>query len=236
MNTLSAKNFLDQLQILRSDASQKSYEKAFATAIEDGDKFIGVRMGDVFRLAKEHAEMPLEEVEKLLDSPIHEARVGAVSIMDYIARDKKSSDALRKDVFDLYIRRHDRINTWDLVDRSAIYVVGSYLADKPRDILYQLAKSKMMAERRTAILSTAYFMMKQNDTEDVLKIAELLLRDKEDLIHKAVGWMLRVSYGVDEKKFFSFLDAHASTMPRVMLRYAIEKLDKDQRQYYLKLK
>ncbi len=232
----TATKFLAQLQSLKSEEKRKSYEQGFASSIRDGDIFIGVRMGDIFRLAKESMAMSLDEIEKLLDSPIHEARVGAVSIMDFNARDKKTTAATRKDLFDLYIKRHDRINTWDLVDRSAIYVVGKYLSDKPKDILYKLAKSKMMAERRTSILSTAYFMMKQNDTEDTFKIAQMLLTDKEDLIHKAVGWMLRVSYGVDQKMFFTFLDNHASTMPRIMLRYAIEKLDKEQRKKYLGLK
>ncbi len=160
MNTTStAAQFLDQLQSLQNEEKRKSYESGFASSIRDGDVFIGVRMGDIFRLAKESMAMSLDEIEKLLDSPIHEARVGAVSIMDYNARDKKTTDATRKDLFDLYIKRHDRINTWDLVDRSAIYVVGKYLSDKPKDILYKLAKSKMMAERRTSILSTAYFMI-----------------------------------------------------------------------------
>ncbi len=102
---------------------------------------MGVRMGQVFALAKEFMEMPPGEIEKLLESPIHEARVGAVSIMDFQARRKNTPEARRKELFDIYLRRHDRINSWDLVDRSAPYVVGGYLLDKPRDILYKLARS-----------------------------------------------------------------------------------------------
>ena len=176
--------------------------------------------------------MPLEEVEKLLESAIHEARVGAVSIMDYQARSKKTSEKRRKELFDLYIRRHDRINTWDLVDRSAIHVVGGYLMDKPRRILYKLARSNAMAERRTAMVSTLYFIGK-GDVDDSLQIAELLLNDKEDLIHKAVGWALRYAGDQDRAKLLAFLDKHAVSMPRVALRYATEHFEGEQRDRYV---
>ena len=179
--------------------------------------------------------MELDEVEAMLESPIHEMRVGAVSIMDFQARSKKTTDTRRKELFDLYIRRHDRINTWDLVDRSAPWVVGSYLIDKPRKILYKLAKSKMMAERRTAIVSTLFFIGK-GDVEDAFKLAEIMLYDKEDLIHKANGWALRFSGDKDRKQLLKFLDKYAADMPRVTLRYATEKFDKKQREHYMKLK
>jgi 3-methyladenine DNA glycosylase AlkD len=192
-------------------------------------------MGQVFALAKECMDMPLDEIEKLLESPIHKVRVGAVSVMDFQARSKKTSSERRKELFELYIRRHDRINTWDLVDRSAIYVVGSYLFDKPRKILYKLARSKNIWERRTAIVSTGYFI-RQGDIDDTFKIAELLLKDNEDLIHKATGWMLRAAGGVDRQKLLGFLDKYSSTMPRTTLRYAIEHLDTKQRGHYLNMK
>ncbi|MEY2819108.1 MAG: hypothetical protein RL275_2571 [Chloroflexota bacterium] len=179
--------------------------------------------------------MELDEVEVMLESPFHEMRVGAVSIMDFQARSKKTTEVRRKELFDLYIRRHDRINTWDLVDRSAIWVIGSYLFDKPRKILYKLAKSKMMAERRTAIVTTLYFTGK-GDVEDAFKLAEIMLHDKEDLIHKANGWALRFAGDKDRKQLLKFLDKHAADMPRVTLRYAIEKFEKKQREHYLKLK
>ena len=196
---------------------------------------MGVRMGQVFALAKEFTDMPPTEIEKLLENPIHEARVGAISVMDFQARSKKTSAARRKELFDLYIRRHDRINTWDLVDRSAPYVVGGYLFDKPRKILYKLARSKNMPERRTAIVSTGYFI-RQGDIDDTFKIAELLLNDDHDLIHKATGWMLRAAGGVDRQKLLEFLDKHAITMPRTTLRYATEHFDKKQRDHYLNMK
>jgi 3-methyladenine DNA glycosylase AlkD len=170
-----------------------------------------------------------------MESEIHEARVGAVSILDYIARKKKTPEEKRKEIYDLYLKRHDRIDNWDLVDRAAIYVIGGYLADKDRSILYKLAKSKNMWERRTSIIATAYFMMKLKEVEDTCKIAEILIEDKEDLIHKATGWMLRVAGDVDQKELFKFLDKHAATMPRTALRYALEKVDKKNKEYYMGL-
>jgi 3-methyladenine DNA glycosylase AlkD len=230
---LTADDFLKRLKALRSPAVAESHSHL---ASDRDDVIVGVRMGQVFALAKEFIDMPLDEVETMLESPFHEMRVGAVSIMDFQARSKKKTDEQKKKLFDLYIRRHDRINTWDLVDRSAPWVVvGSYLLDKPHKILYKLAKSKMMAERRTAIVSTLFFIGK-GDVEDAFKLAELMLHDKEDLIHKANGWALRFAGDKDRKQLLKFLDKHAADMPRVTLRYAIEKFDKKQREHYLKLK
>ena len=229
---MSAEQFVKRLKAHRSPEEAKKY---LHLKSGEGDVFIGVRMGQVFELAKEFIEMPPSEIEKLLESPIHEARVGAVSIMDWQARSKKTSERRRKELFDLYIKRHDRINNWDLVDRSAPYVVGGYLVDKPRDILYKLARSKNVWERRTAIVSTGY-IIRHGDVDDTFKIAEILLTDDQDLIHKATGWMLREAGKKDRQKLLSFLDKHAATMPRTALRYAIEHLDKKQRDHYLRMK
>jgi 3-methyladenine DNA glycosylase AlkD len=231
---LIAKQFLEKLKFHSSKEVAVSMKRYFKQ--NPDDVFIGVKMGDVFRLAKEFSEMELDEVEKLMESEIHEARAGAVSILDYIARKKKTTPEKRKEIYDLYLKRHDRIDNWDLVDRAAIYVIGGYLADKDRDILYKLAKSKNMWERRTSIIATAYFMMKLKEVDDTFKIAEILIDDKEDLIHKATGWMLRVAGGVDEKKLFQFLDKHAATMPRTALRYSLEKVTKANREKYMKMK
>ena len=229
---LTAKQFIKRLEALRSPQAVKSHDHL---ASDKQDQIMGVRMGQIFALAKEFMNMPLIEVEKLLENPIHKVRVGAVSIMDFQARSKKTTDERRKELFDLYIRRHDRINTWDLVDRSAIWVVGSYLFDKPRKVLYKLAKSKFMAERRTAIVTTLYFIGK-NDVDDAFKLAELMLYDKEDLIHKANGWALRFAGDKDRKGLVKFLDKYAASMPRVTLRYAIEHFDKKEREHYLNKK
>jgi 3-methyladenine DNA glycosylase AlkD len=155
--------------------------------------------------------------------------------MDFQARSKKTTEVRRKELFDLYIRRHDRINTWDLVDRSAIHVVGGYLFERARKVLYKLAKSKKMPERRTAIVSTLYFIGK-GDVDDAFKLVEIMLHDKEDLIHKANGWALRFAGDKDRKQLVSFLDKYAATMPRVTLRYALEHFDKKLRDHYMSLK
>jgi 3-methyladenine DNA glycosylase AlkD len=149
-----------------------------------------IPMGKIFALAKEFIDMPPAEIEKLLDSKHHAMRVGAVSVMDWKARAKATTDAERKALFDLYIRRHDRIDTWDLVDRSAPYVVGGYLAEKPRKILYKLARSANPYERRTAIVST-YFFIRQEDVNDTFGIAEILVNDTEEVVQKAVGSWVR---------------------------------------------
>jgi len=192
-------------------------------------------MGQVFAVAKEFGEMPIGEIEKLLESPIHEVRAGAVSLMDKASRDKKISQDRLKEFFELYMRRHDRINNWDLCDLGCLHMTGSYLFDKSRSILYKLAKSKNIWERRTAILSTCYFI-RQGELDDTFKIAEVLVRDKEDLIHKATGWMLRFAGTKNAKKLISFLDKYAATMPRTLLRYSIEHFNKKDREYYMNLK
>jgi len=235
---ITAKRFVKRLKALRSPEELKKIQRYFKSGegeYGEGDEFMGVRMGQIFALAQEFIDMPPNEIEKLLESPIHEVRVGAVGIMDWQARSKKTPEERRKELFDLYIRRHDRINNWDLVDRSCIYVVGGYLFDKPRGVLYKLARSKNMWERRTAIVSTFYFIRK-GEIEDTFKIAELLLNDKEDLIHKAAGGWLREAGKQDREKLLRFLDQYAATMPRTFLRYAIEHLDKKQREHYLRMK
>lgn len=235
---LTAKKFLTRLKAIASNAEAEKTAKYFKSGEGQagaGDTFIGVRMGSLFALAKEFIEMPVGEIEILLDSPIHEARAGALSIMGQRAKKKKTPDAVRKELFDLYLRRHDRVNNWDLVDLGALYIVGIYLVDKPRKILYKLAKSKNIWERRTAIVGTGQ-LIRSGQLDDTFAIAELLLNDKEDLIHKGTGWMLRAAGDKDRARLLKFLDQHAATMPRTMLRYSIEKLEPKQRTHYLGLK
>jgi 3-methyladenine DNA glycosylase AlkD len=235
----TAEEFIKRLYLLQSDDELKKIQRYFKSGQGDyseGDIFIGVRMGLVFNLAKEFMNMGLPEIEKLLESPIHEVRVGAVSIMDFQARSKKTPASRKKELFDLYIKRHDMINNWDLVDRSAIYVIGSYLIDKPRDILYKLAVSDNIWERRTAIVSTGYFI-KQGEILDTFTLAEILMNDTEDLIHKAAGGWLRHAGGSKHRReLLAFLDKHAAAMPRTMLRYAIKHLDKEEKEYYMSLR
>jgi 3-methyladenine DNA glycosylase AlkD len=228
---LTAKEFVTKLISLRSKTINNL---RFFHDQNSSNKGLGIQMAKLFATAKQFDQMPLNELEKLLDNDYYEVRLGAVSIMDFQARDKKVSAERKKELFDLYIKRHDRINNWDLVDRSAPYVVGGYLFDKPRAILYKLAKSKNIWERRSAIVST-YFFIRQNEIEDTFKIAEILVNDKEDLINKAVGSWVREAGKRDPLRLIEFLDEYSVTMPRVTLRYAIEKLDKKHKNYYLNL-
>jgi hypothetical protein len=234
----TARNFIERLKKLQSDAELKKIQRYFKSGegqYGHGDKFMGVKMGSLFALAKEFGEMPVSEIEKLLENPIHEVRAGAVSIMDKASRNKNIPKERLKDFFELYMRRHDRINNWDLCDLGCLYMTGSYLYDKSYDILYKLARSKNTWQRRTAILSTCYFI-RQGDTTDTFKIAELLVNDKEDLVHKATGWMLRFAGTKDKKRLTVFLDKHAATMPRTLLRYSIEHFNKKEKEYYMRLK
>jgi 3-methyladenine DNA glycosylase AlkD len=235
---LTAKDFIEKLKNYQSATELEKIQRYFKSGsgeYGEGDKFMGIRMGQVFALAKEFINMEPNEIEKLLENPVHEVRTGAVSIMDFQARSKNFSEGRKKELFDLYIKRHDRINNWDLVDRSAPYVVGSYLFDKPRTILYKLAHSKNIWARRTAIVCTYYFI-KNGEVEDTFKIAEILLKDKHDIIHKATGSWLRTAGTKNKQELINFLDRFAATMPRVTLRYAIEHFDKKKQQYYLRMK
>ena len=195
------------------------------------NQFLGVRPGRVFKLAKQFNRLPIAEIERLLERPYYEARLAAVAIMDLQARSKRATAEDRRALFDLYLRRHDRINNWDLVDRAAPYVVGGYLADRPRDVLYELARSASPWERRTSIVAT-YFFIRTGEVEETFGIAEVLARDDHDLVQKAVGSWVREAGKQDRARLMRFLDAHAGTMPRVTLRYATEKLDPDTRASY----
>jgi 3-methyladenine DNA glycosylase AlkD len=213
-------------------ADVSRYFHADPNAGSDDNKVLGVSIGKIFPIAKRFADMPLADVERLLDSPYYEVRMGAVSIMDFAARSKITSLEQRKALFDLYIRRHDRINNWDLVDRAAPYVVGGYLADKSREVLYRLARSRNPWQRRTAIVSTYYFI-RSGDIDDTFGIAEILVNDKHELVQKAVGSWIREAGKRDQKRLVQFLEQHARSMPRTTLRYAVERLPAPQRTKFL---
>jgi 3-methyladenine DNA glycosylase AlkD len=227
----TANAFLERLAAHATEAERKQYERYFPPAERRaGDEFIGVRMGTVFELARAFIDMPPREIEKLMESDVHEARAGAMSIMAKQYQAKGTSAERRQDLYELYLRRHDRIDAWDLVDLAAYYVVGPHLLDRERNVLYRLAKSKNPWERRTAILATFAFI-RRGELDDVFAIAQLMLGEKQDLVQKAVGWALRTTGG---PRLLAFLDAHATAMPRPMLRNAIEKLEPKLRQHYLK--
>jgi len=220
---------------LRAQSTEKDREAnlRFAPTGEDSE-VLGVRHKLIFDLARKFAGMALDEVEKLLDSRYYEVRLGAVAIMDFQAQRKNLTDVARERLCELYLNRHDRINNWDLVDRAAKRVVGGYLhaANKPRGMLASLARSKDVWERRTAIVATSFFIGK-GELEDTFHIAEILVNDPHDLIQKAVGGWIREAGKRNQKMLTDFLDKHARTMPRTMLRNAIEKLSPSLRQVYL---
>ncbi len=207
----------------------KTYEGGYA----EGDIFIGLRVPLIRKITKSYVFLPLSEIEELLDSPIHEHRFAGLVIMTLQAR--KADETSLHDLYQLYLRRTDRINNWDLVDVSCRDVVGRYLYDKSRQPLYKLARSANLWERRIAMVSTSYFIGK-HDLADTFKIAQMLLHDEHDLIHKAVGWMLREAGKKYEAQLLAFLDNNAAIMPRTALRYSLERLNQVDKQHYMTLK
>lgn len=201
----------------------------------EGDVFVGITMPEQRRLAKKYADLSLSDVQKLMDSKIHEHRMVGLLILTY--QYPKAEPDKQKSIYLFYLINTRKINNWDLVDCSAPNVVGSHLLhQKNRTILIKLAKSDLLWERRIAILSTFAFI-KNGESEWSLRIAAVVMNDSEDLIHKAAGWMLReVGKKCGEQVLKSFLDDNAKKMPRTMLRYAIERLDSKERLFYLNLK
>jgi 3-methyladenine DNA glycosylase AlkD len=183
------------------------------------------------KLAQRHGAIPLADVETLLHSPFHEDRLLALLIL--VRQFGRVDSQVQEKIYNLYLSNTRYINNWDLVDSSAGYIVGAYLLDRDRSPLIELAQSSLLWERRIAIMATSYFIG-QNQFAETLKIATMLLTDQEDLIHKAVGWMLREIGQRDQEAEETFLREHYRQMPRTMLRYAIEKFPEPQRQAYLK--
>lgn len=230
---LSAEQFITQLEALQTadELSQKLREFEG----HDNVQVMGVRMGHIFDLAKTFIDLPPDEVEKLLEHPVYEVKVGGLSIMGKQAERKKTPESRKRELYDLYMKHLGMMDSWQLVDVSCHKVIGGYLLDKPRDVLYELARSPKWPERRTAIYSTLWFI-RAGDLDDAFKLCELLLYDDEHFIHTAVGGVLREAGKQDRGRLLNILDQHAATMPRTTLRFAIEHLDKDQRTHYLNLK
>ena len=204
----------------------------------EGDTFIGVMLPQSRQVTKKFSLLPLGEVKKLLCSPIHEERLVALLMLTQRHNNSTSSNREEKEeIVKIYLKNIKKVNNWDLVDLSAPNILGAYLFEKrnerKRRLLYRLAGSEKLWERRIAIVSTYYFIRNGNFS-DTLKIAELLLHDKHDLIHKATGWMLREVGKRDTRAEEAFLEKHCSVMPRTMLRYAIEKLPENKRHLYMK--
>jgi 3-methyladenine DNA glycosylase AlkD len=196
-----------------------------------GDRFLGVRVPAIRRLTRELRGFPLDQMLKLLESPWHEARLLALLLM--VDAYTRGDEAQRQATFDAYLDSTARIDKWDLVDASAGQIVGAHLLRRNRSLLTRLAKSENVWERRIAIIATFPFI-RAEDHADTLRIAKLLLADRHDLIHKAVGWMLREVGKRDRAALEGFLHRHSDAMPRTMLRYAIERFDAEERARWMR--
>ena len=196
----------------------------------EGDVFLGIPVPEQRRIAKRYLNLPLDDIQELLSSEIHEHRLTALLIL--VSKYGKADNPGKEEIFNFYLKNTENINNWDLVDLTAPKIVGDYLFNKDASILFKLAKSNNLWERRIAVLSTFRFI-DNNNFEDALSIAKLLLHDKHDLIHKAVGWMLREIGKRDQEIEEQFLSKHRMQMSRTMLRYAIEKFEENKRKFYL---
>lgn len=210
-----------------------TFFKTGAGEYAEKDEFIGVPVPVIRKIAQQFAHISMENIELLLHSKINEERLLALIILTQ--RYTKAADTLTKEtVYQFYLKNIEYVNNWNLVDSSAHLIIGAHLFDKPRDILYILAQSESLWNRRIAIVTTWYFIRK-GDVTWTFKIATLLRNDTHNLIHKAVGWILREAGEKDRAQLLQFLDHYANILPRTMLRYAIEKLPKNQRAYYMLL-
>ncbi|MBU2562748.1 MAG: DNA alkylation repair protein [Nanoarchaeota archaeon] len=225
------KNLQKDLENLANPKQAEILQRFFKTGkggYGEGDIFLGIKVPFQRKVAKNYSELGLNELQKLLNSKIHEHRLTGLIILE----NKYKKLENKKNIFDFYLKNTQKINNWDLVDLSAPNIIGDFLLDKDRDILVQLAKSQNLWEKRIAIVSTFSFI-RNNQFKDTLKISEILLNDSHDLIHKAVGWMLREVGKKEVKVLEEFLKKHYKNMPRTMLRYAIEKFEEGRRKEYL---
>jgi 3-methyladenine DNA glycosylase AlkD len=227
-------NIQRKIQELGNSEKAKVLQRFFKTGpgeYGEGDVFVGVKVPELRKLAKEYQEITVKEVKQLLRSAIHEERLLALFIL--VLKYSKGNETEKKRIYELYLKSTQFINSWDLVDSSAHHIIGAFLVDKSKEPLYSLAKSMNLWERRISIISTFYFI-KHDKYAETLKISEILLTDEQDLIHKAVGWMLREVGKRHMPTEEKFLRKYYKRMPRTMLRYAIEKFPEDKRQGYLK--
>ena len=196
----------------------------------EGDIFIGLTVPEQRNLAKKYIDLNFKDLEQLLSNKIHEYRLTGLLILVY----KYQKNDNKKEIFDFYLKNIHASNNWDLVDCISDKIIGKYLIDKDKKLLYDFANSNNLWKKRISIVST-YTFIKNDSFEDTLKISEILLNDKHDLIHKAVGWMLRELGKRNQILLEKFLERHRKEMPRAMLRYSIEKFSEEKRKYYMKI-
>lgn len=197
----------------------------------EGDIFLGVVVPKVRKIAKKHRFAQPPELHRLLMSEYHEARMCALLIM--VEKCARQDEVMRKEMLDLYLAHTSRVNNWDLVDLSAPAIVGEYLMDKPRDLLYKLAKSHLLWENRIAVVAT-WALIRHNDLDDIYALSMKMMNHKHDLMQKATGWMLREAGKRDPIRLYKFIDNHRMEMPRTMLRYAVEKFSAEERRYLMR--
>lgn len=233
---MTAAFILDELLSVANPEKAVFLQRFFKTGpgqYAEGDVFLGLVVPVTRSIAKANKQTPLSELQVLITSKYHEARLCALLIV--VEQFKKASEEERKKLFEFYLKNARFINNWDLVDLTCPHVVGAYLSDKDRSCLYELAKSDRLWEQRIAIVSTVTFI-RNREFEDTLALAEMLMGHTHDLMHKAVGWMLREVGKKDRDTLTDFLEMYATDLPRTALRYAIEHYPEDKRQYFLKKK
>lgn len=233
---MTAAFILNELHSIANPEKALFLQRFFKTGkgqYAEGDVFLGIIAPLSRNVAKANKQTPVSELQLLLNSEYHEARLVALLIV--VEQFKKATPAQQAELFEFYLKNSARINNWDLVDVTCPYVVGSYLLDKDRSRLYDLAKSPLLWEQRIAIVSSVMFI-RNREFEDTLALAEILLGHKHDLMHKAVGWMLREVGKRDKEALTGFLERNVSRMPRTALRYAIEHFPPEERIYFMKHK
>jgi 3-methyladenine DNA glycosylase AlkD len=225
---------IEDLQKLGSPEKAEILQRFFKTGkgqYGEGDIFLGIMVPEQRKLARKYSDLSLPKIQELLKSKIHEHRLVGLIILN--EKYKKSDERNRANIFNFYLKNTKKINNWDLVDLSAPNIVGDFLSDKKKKILYDLASSENLWEKRISIIATSSFIRK-SEFEDALRISRILMGDSHDLIHKAVGWMLREIGKKDLETLERFLREHYKSMPRTMLRYSIERFPEDKRKKYLK--
>ena len=228
------KTITNKLQALSDAEKREIFPKFFKAGkgeYGEGDRFLGVTVPNIRAIAKLHKDISIEEIRDLIQSEWHEVRLCALIIM--VEKSKKKDEALRKELFNLYLSQTKRINNWDLVDLSCRFIIGEYLLDKSRDILYQLAQSPLLWDNRIAIVST-YAFIRKGQLEDTYALSDLMMQHPHDLMHKAIGWMLREAGKRNPERLYDYVMSHRADMPRTMLRYAIEKFSPKERTILMK--
>ena len=228
------KTITNRLQALSDAEKREIFPKFFKAGkgeYGEGDRFLGVTVPNIRAIAKLHKDISIEEIRELLQSEWHEVRLCALIIM--VEKSKKKDEALRKELFNLYLSQTKRINNWDLVDLSCRFIIGEYLLDKSRDILYHLAQSPLLWDNRIAIVST-YAFIRKGQLEDTYALSDLMMQHPHDLMHKAIGWMLREAGKRNPERLYDYVMSHRADMPRTMLRYAIEKFSPEERSILMK--